>query len=61
MKCDYCRRPLGLIVQRYRRMRFCSQACKAAYLQRLDTNTREKLDDDIQRRSRRQSDLASVP
>ena len=60
MKCDYCRGPLGLIVQRYWRMRFCSRACKAAYLQRLDTDTREKLHDDIQRRPGRQSDLASV-
>jgi hypothetical protein len=43
MRCDHCRRPLGLIVRRYWHMRFCSAACVQAYQQRLQDDTREKI------------------
>ena len=43
MKCDHCRGPLRAAVHAYWRMRFCSQPCQAAYLQRLEPNTRKKL------------------
>src|SRR5215469_14135549 len=33
--CDHCRGELGLDVQRYWHMQFCSSACIAAYQQRL--------------------------
>lgn len=43
VRCDHCRGPLGLIIHRYWRMRFCSAACKAAYQQRLNDNTKAKI------------------
>ena len=35
-RCDYCRKPFGLVVHRYFRMRFCSLGCLKAYQERLD-------------------------
>jgi hypothetical protein len=43
LRCDHCRRPLGLMVRRYWHMRFCSTACMAAYQRRLQDNTKEKI------------------
>jgi hypothetical protein len=43
LRCDHCRGELSLVVQRYWRMRFCSNACKNAYQQRLDGGTRQKI------------------
>jgi hypothetical protein len=43
LHCDYCRGELRFGAQRYWRMRFCSNACKKAYQQRLDESTREKI------------------
>jgi hypothetical protein len=43
LRCDHCREQLGPIVQRYWRMRFCSEACKAAYQGRLGESTRHKI------------------
>jgi len=43
LHCDHCRGKLGPGAQRYWRMRFCSQACKQAYQQRLDQSTRDKI------------------
>jgi len=43
LHCDHCRGKVGLSAQRYWRMRFCSQACKQAYQQRLDQSTRDKI------------------
>jgi len=43
LHCDHCRRPLGLMVRRYWRMRFCSAGCVQAYQQRLQDNTRDKI------------------
>ena len=42
-RCDHCRRPLGLMVHRYWRMRFCSAACLSAYQHRLHDATRQKI------------------
>jgi len=43
LRCDYCRGPFGLIIQRYWRMRFCSEACKKSYQGRLGEITRDKI------------------
>jgi DNA polymerase II large subunit len=43
VRCDYCRRNLGLIVHRYWHMRFCSAACMRAYQHRLGENTKAKI------------------
>jgi len=43
IRCDHCRGPLGLIIHRYWRMRFCSAACKDAYQQRLHDATKVKI------------------
>ncbi len=43
LRCDHCRGKLGLIVQRYWHMRFCSAACKEAYQHRLDEDTKTKI------------------
>ena len=39
-----CRKPFGLVLHRYFRMRFCSPDCLKAYQQRLDTLTRTKIE-----------------
>jgi len=39
MRCDHCRKPFGLILHRYFRMRFCSADCLTAYQGRLDDLT----------------------
>jgi hypothetical protein len=44
IRCDHCRKPFGLIVHRYFRMRFCSSDCLKAYQQRLDKLTRVKIE-----------------
>ena len=43
VKCDFCRGALGLIVQRYWRMQFCSTDCVGAYRRRLDEATIHKV------------------
>jgi hypothetical protein len=43
VRCDHCRRPLGLMVHRYWRMRFCSAACMQAYERRLHHDTKQKI------------------
>ena len=43
LRCDHCRRPLGIMVQRYWRMRFCSAACVQAYQHRLNDDTKQKI------------------
>ena len=42
-RCDYCGGHLGLIVDRYYRMRFCCKAHMSAYKQRLTMETRTKI------------------
>jgi hypothetical protein len=42
-RCDHCRAELGVFIQRYWRMRFCSDACKKAYQGRLEERTRDKI------------------
>ena len=42
-RCDYCGGHLGLIVDRYYRMRFCCKAHVSAYKQRLTMETRAKI------------------
>jgi len=42
-RCDYCGGHLGLIVDRYYRMRFCCKARTSAYKQRLTMETRAKI------------------
>ena len=44
IRCDHCRKPFGLVLHRYFRMRFCSANCLGAYQQRLDKLTRVKLE-----------------
>ena len=39
IRCDHRRKPFGLIVHRYWRMRFCSGDCLKAYQGRLDKLT----------------------
>jgi hypothetical protein len=39
MRCDHCRKSLGLIVHLYWRMRFYSGDCLKAYQRRLDKLT----------------------
>ena len=42
IRCDHCRKPFGLVLHRYFRMRFCSSDCLKAYQQRLgQTNSRQ--------------------
>ncbi len=43
LRCDHCRRELGLHVHRYWHMRFCSLACVTPYQQRLAEETRMKI------------------
>jgi hypothetical protein len=43
LSCDHCRGQLGITVQRYWRMRFCSPACMSEYQQRLSTETQLKI------------------
>lgn len=43
VRCDHCRRRLGLLVHRYWHMRFCSAACLQDYQQRLHDETRAKI------------------
>jgi hypothetical protein len=43
IRCDHCRKPLGLMVHRYWRMRFCSAACLRAYQSRLNELTMIKI------------------
>src|SRR5947207_751299 len=43
LRCDHCRGQLGVTVQRYWRMRFCSTACISEYQQRLSTETQLKV------------------
>jgi hypothetical protein len=43
VRCDHCRRPLGVLVRRYWHMRFCSAACVQAYQQRLQDGTKQKI------------------
>ena len=42
-RCDYCGDHLGLIVDRYYRMRFCCKAHMSAYKERLTMETRAKI------------------
>lgn len=43
LRCDHCRQPLGLVVRRYWRMRFCSAGCVQAYQRRLQDGTKDKI------------------
>jgi hypothetical protein len=43
LRCDHCREELGLDIQRYCHMQFCSSACMAAYQQRLAPETKIKI------------------
>jgi hypothetical protein len=43
VRCDHCREELGLDIQRYCHMQFCSSACMAAYQQRLAPETKIKI------------------
>jgi hypothetical protein len=43
VRCDHCRRPLGVLVRRYWHMRFCSAACVQAYQRRLQDGTKQKI------------------
>jgi hypothetical protein len=43
LRCDHCRRPLGLVVRRYWHMRFCSAGCTRAYQRRLRDDTKQKI------------------
>ena len=43
VRCDHCRRPLGIMVRRYWHMRFCSAACVQAYQRRLHDDTKQKI------------------
>jgi hypothetical protein len=42
-RCDYCGGHLGLIVDRYYRMRLCCKAHMSAYKKRLTMETRAKI------------------
>ena len=44
IRCDHCRKPFGLVLHRYFRMRFCSSLRLKAYQQRLDKLTRVKIE-----------------
>ena len=44
IRCDHCRKPFGLVVHRYFRMRFCSAGCLKAYPERLEKLTRIKIE-----------------
>jgi hypothetical protein len=43
LRCDHCRKHLGLVVHRYWHMRFCSAACAQAYERRLNDETKAKI------------------
>jgi hypothetical protein len=43
VRCDHCRGKLGLTLQRYWHMRFCSSACVKAYRRRLAEDTKAKI------------------
>ena len=43
LRCDHCRGELGLNVDRYRHMQFCSSVCMTAYQQRLAPETKMKI------------------
>jgi hypothetical protein len=43
IRCDHCRKSLGLIIHRYWRMRFCSAKCLSAYQHRLDEAIKAKM------------------
>lgn len=43
LRCDHCRKSLGVIVHRYGGMRFCSADCVTAYQRRLDEATKAKI------------------
>jgi hypothetical protein len=43
LRCDHCRRPLGIVVRRYWHMRFCSATCVQAYQGRLHDRTKQKI------------------
>jgi hypothetical protein len=43
LRCDHCRGDLGMCVERYCQMRFCSPACTAAYRERLADGTKIKI------------------
>jgi hypothetical protein len=43
LRCDHCREELGLDIQRYCHMQFCSSACMAPYQQRLAPETKIKI------------------
>lgn len=43
IRCDHCRKTLGLIIHRYWRMRFCSAKCLDAYQRRLEEVTKAKI------------------
>jgi hypothetical protein len=43
VRCDHCRRPLGIMVRRYWHMGFCSAACVEAYQHRLHDTTKQKI------------------
>jgi hypothetical protein len=43
LRCDHCRGQLGITVQRYWRMRFCSSPCTSEYQHRLSSDTQLKI------------------
>jgi hypothetical protein len=43
LRCDHCREELGVDIQRYWHMQFCSSGCMAAYQQRLASETKIKI------------------
>lgn len=43
LRCDHCRKQLGLTVHRYWHMRFCSAVCMKSYQHRLGGDTRTKI------------------
>ena len=43
LRCDHCRKQLGLIVHRYWHMRFCSTVCMKSYQHRLGDETKMKI------------------
>jgi len=43
IRCDHCRKSLGLIIHRYWRMRFCTVKCPDAYQCRLEGVTKAKI------------------
>jgi hypothetical protein len=43
LHCDHCREELGLTLQRYWHMHFCSSACMTEYQRRLAPETKVKI------------------